>query len=241
MMRKVSLLSLACVFSCTGDALYRDIQGTVKSITPTSYNIPISPTPTITILGRSADEFQTEYVQTTLGTPSANFLIRQVPQKNPVIFELKHSSMDTVVSFPYDLKAGGSITLGAIQSGTIDNIINQIETLSGQTIANDSAIILGQLSSEGSANSGCSSINSVAIKNRETGVNVAVVGPFYFNSNGLVVDSNNFADTQCSYVMANVLPGVYLLEFLDTSLVKLREAEVVALEGTVSFGMDVPR
>jgi hypothetical protein len=235
------ILVLVSMLACAGDNIYRDVQGSLKSATPTTLNIPASPTPTITILGRSAEEFQTEYVENTLSTPIANFIIRKVPKKNPVMFEVKHPTLDRVVSFPFDLDATGSITLPALESGTIALIRDQIEVLSGSTVGDTAGMILGQLSSEGSANSGCSPINSVVIKNKQTGINVAVVGPYYFNNSGNAVASSGFSDTQCSYVMGNVLPGSYLLEFLDQSLEKVNEIEVIVLEGNVSFGMDIPQ
>lgn len=241
MKKSLPVLIAISLSACTGDGIYRDVQGSVKSTTPASFNIPGEPTPTITILGRSAEEFQTEFVSTTLNSPIANFIIRNVPKKTPVMFELKHPSFDPVISFPYDLNSTGSVTLPALEAGTVAIIVDQVETVSGATISPTAAMIIGQLSSEGGSNGGCSPISSVVIKNKATGINVSVIGPYYFSSTGQVVDTQNFADTQCSYVMGNVLPGNYILEFLDDTLVKKAEVEVVALEGNVSFGMDVPQ
>jgi hypothetical protein len=240
MMRKI-VISFILLFSACSEDLYRDVQGVVKSATPTSLSIPASPTPTITIMGRSATEFQTEFIENTLGSPVANFIIRKVPQKNPVIFELKHPDFDPVISFPYDLKTTTSISLPALAAGTTENIIAQVETLSGQTVTPTTGIILGQLSSEGSSAGGCTPVASVAIKDKETNINVAVVGPFYFDSQGIVVNSSSFSDTQCSYVMANILPGAYILEFFDQNLNKQLEHEVIVLGGNVAFGLDVPQ
>lgn len=240
-MKRKLILSILLFFlpACT-DGLYRDIQGVVKSSTPTSLSIPASPTPTITILGRNADEFKTEFIQSTLNTPIANFIIRHVPQKNPIVLELKHPNFDPIISFPFDLEQTASITLPALASGTIANIIAQVETLSGQTSTPTAGMILGQLSSEGGSGGGCSPMEKVAIKDKQTNASVSVVGPFYFNSLGNVVNTNSFDDSQCSYVMINVLPGAYNLEFLDQSLAKQAEHEVVVIPGNVSFGMDVP-
>ncbi len=239
MTKKISILTILLLNACS-DGLYRDVQGIVKSSTPTSLTIPASPTPTITILGRNATEFETEFIDNTLNTPVANFIIRKVPQKNPVVFEIKHPSFDPVISFPYDLSVTTSISLPALAAGTTENIIAQVETLSGQTVTPTTGIILGQLSSEGGAGGGCSPLEQVRIKDKETNTNVAVVGPYYFNSFGNVVNTSSFADTQCSYVMANVLPGAYIVEFLDQSLAKQSEREVIVLGGNVAFGLDVP-
>lgn len=238
MKRKISILTIF-LFSACSDDIYRDVQGVVKSSTPTSLTIPASPTPTITVMGRSATEFKTEYVDTTLNTAIANFIIRKVPQKNPVVFEIKHPNFDPVISFPYDLTKTTSISLPALAAGTTENIIAQVETLSGQTITPTTGIVLGQLSSEGASGGGCSPIEQVRLKDKESNINAAVVGPYYFNSFGNVVNTSSFADTQCSYVMANVLPGVYIIEFLDQSLAKQSEHEVVVLSGNVAFGLDV--
>jgi len=238
-MKKKTLILSLLLISCS-DGLYRDVQGIVKSSTPNSLSIPASPTPTITILGRNAEEFQTEFVQNTLNQPVANFIIRKVPKKNPVVFELKHANFDPIISFPYDLETTTSITLPALAAGTTENIVAQVETLSGQTITTTAGMILGQLNSEGGASGGCSPIDRVILKNKQTGTNVTVVGPYYFNSMGNVVNSNGFSDTQCTYVMANVLPGTYIIEFQDQSLAKQSEHEVVVIPGNVSFGMDVP-
>jgi hypothetical protein len=238
MMKRFFILSILSLSACS-DGLYRDVQGVVKSSTPTSLTIPASPTPTITVLGRSATEFKTEFIDNTLNSPIANFIIRRVPQKNPVVFEIKHPNFDPVISFPYDLSITTSVSLPALAAGTTENIIAQVETLSGQTVTPTTGIVLGQLSSEGSSAGGCSPIDQVRLKDKETNINVAVVGPYYFNSFGNVVNTSSFADTQCSYVMANVLPGVYIIEFLDQSLAKQSEHEVVVLSGNVAFGLDV--
>ncbi|MEZ4846228.1 MAG: hypothetical protein R2877_04555 [Bdellovibrionota bacterium] len=206
MKKSLLMILIAGFLACIGDDVFRDVQGTVKSTDPTSLSIPGSPTPTITLMGRAADEFQTEFVQTTLNTPLSNFIMRKVPKKSPAIFEIKHPNFDPVISFPYDLNDTGSIVLPAVPSGTVANIVDQVETLSGTTIGTNSGMILGQLNSEGSAGQGCSTIRSVAIKDKETGGNVSVIGPYYFNNNGQAQNTTTFQDTQCTYVMANVLP-----------------------------------
>jgi hypothetical protein len=238
-MKKLFCLFTVFGIACSGDSLYRDVQGVIKSGSPASLSIPASPTPTITILGRDADEFTVEFITNTLGTSSANFIIHDVPQKQPLIFQITHPSFDPVISFPYDLKITPAITLPALAAGTTAEILTNVETLSGQTISSTAGMILGQLASDGSASGGCGSINSVAIKNKETNGNVSVVGPFYFNSAGDVVNTGHFSDSQCNYVMANVLPGTYILEFLDSQVAVQSRHEVIVLSGNVSFGLDV--
>ena len=117
------VLAALTIFSCSGDGLYKDVQGIVKSATPNTFTVPSSPTPTISILGRSDNEFTVEYVDGTLDTAVANFIIRDVPQKNPIIFEIKHPTFDPLISFPYDLKTTASISLPALEAVTTENII----------------------------------------------------------------------------------------------------------------------
>lgn len=235
-----SLLVLLCLAGCSNDGIYRDIQGVVKSESPTTMTIPANPTPTITILGRGSDEFKAEYVTSSLGSPVANFIIRNVPSKQPVVFQLTSSSFDPIITFPFDLATTPIITIPALEEGTTAIIITQIEAISGQTVTTTAGMILGQLKSTGSAAGSCSPLHQVVIKDKETNATATVVGPYYFNSLGNVVNSGHFSDTQCNYVMANVLPGNYTLQFLDTSLIKQKEHEVVVLPGKLVFGMDVP-
>lgn len=232
---------LALFFSsCTGDGTFRDVQGVVKSASPSTFNVPGSPVPTISILGRNSDEFLVEFTEETLNTPLANFVIRGVPKNKLITFEIQHPSFDPIISFPYDISKTSSITLPALEAGTVAQIIAQIENLSGQTVTPTAGMILGQLASEGSSGGGCSPLTSVAIRSKESGQPIAVLGPYYFSPSGNVVNTGSFNDSQCNYVMANVLPGVYILDFLDNASNKQTEYEVIALGGNVSFGVDVP-
>lgn len=239
-MRKISLLLFLGLIACSGSGSNKDVQGIVKSSSPTTLNIPATPTPTITVLGRNVDEFKVEFISTSLGTPVANFIIRNIPTRNPVVFELKHANFDPIISFPFDLATTQVVTLPALEAGTTANIIAQVQMVSGQTVTSSAGMILGQLNSEGAAGGGCSPITTVTIKDKQTSQPVTAVGPFYFDQTSQVVNTGSFSDTQCNYVIANILPGVYKLEFLDATLAKQKETEVVVLPGNLSFGMDVP-
>lgn len=245
MKKHLLLIFVLLSFGCSGSGLYKDVQGTLKA-SNTTLTISSSPTPTITLLGRSASEFEVEYVTTTLDSSVANFLIKEVPTKQPVIFEIKHPSFDPVISFPFDLTTTSTVTLPALAAGTTAIIIDGSATTAGindlgaGSVDTTAGMILGQLSSVGSVDGGCSPLTSVQIKEKETGITAAVLGPFYFDSFGNVVNSGHFTDTQCSYVMANILAGNYDLEYLDASLQIISTYEVVVLPGNVTFGMDVP-
>ena len=239
-MKKILITAILGLSFCSGDGLYRDVQGIVKSADPNSLTVPDNPTPSITIMGRNADDFNVEFIVGTLNTSVANFIIRSVPTKQPVVFKMTASSFDPIISFPFDLAKTASVTLPALPSGTTANIITQIEAILGQSVTSTSGMILGQLNSQGSSAGSCSPITKVQIKNKETNQAVSVAGPYYFNSSGNVVNTGQFSDTQCNYVMANVLPGSYNLQFFDNSLAQIKEIEVVVLPGSLSFGMDVP-
>lgn len=239
-MKKLLLITVIGLTFCSDNGNYKDVQGIVKSVDPTSLTVPAEPTPSITILGRNADEFNVEFITASLNTAVANFIIRGVPTKQPVVFQMTSSAFDPIISFPFDLAKTPIITLPALPSGTTANIIQQIEAILGQSVTATSGMILGQLNSQGSSAGSCSPITKVQIKNKQTDQVVSVAGPYYFDTNGNVINATQFSDTQCNYVMANVLPGVYRLEFFDNSLSQIKETEVVVLPGNLSFGMDVP-
>lgn len=220
------------------NGLFQDVQGSLKSTSPTTLVIPASPAPTITILGRTSSEFSVSFAENTLNTPLANFTISQVPNTQPILFKVTGIGLDPIVSFPYDLNIPRGIVLAALPAGTTDAIVASIETISGtDAVRPDDGMVVGQLSSSGG---GCVPSNSVVLKNKLDGRPVVALGPFYFDPSGNVVNSNQFSDDLCSYVIANLLPGNYVLEVLDSTIQVVDSIEVVVLSGIVTFGLDLP-
>jgi hypothetical protein len=240
MMKRLILSTLLLFAACSGGNT-KDVQGTVKSADPLTFNIPSAPTPTISIMGRDETEFVVEFVETTLNGPEAQFIIRDVPQKQPLVFEIHQLQMDSIITFPIDIKTTANVTIPALPSGTVDNITEEIEALPGGVgvggVDTSAGVILGQIKSGGG---GCGSIQSVSIKDKQSGQPATVTGPYYFDSDGHVVNNGQMSDGQCNYVMVNVLAGVYTVEFNDAGASKIAEHEVLVLGSNVSFGMDIP-
>lgn len=225
------------VFACNSGGDVKNVIGTLKS-TSTSNPISSSPYPTIVIQGRSQEEFLTEFSGNN--GLVANFTIHDVPTKQPVIFQVLGTGLDPIISFPFDLNKSVVVQLPALQAGTTQAITDEIEVILATSVTPTAGIIIGQLKSDGTSIGSCSPITSVQIKNKETGNTVTVAGPYYFNTLGHVVQATSFQDAQCNYVMANVLPGNYILDFIGGGAT-ISSTEVVVLGGNVTFGMDVPQ
>ena len=210
-MKKWILLSLALSIGCASNDDTKDVVGILKS---TSAQVPISASapPAISVSGRNAEEFAPEYTTADLNTPLAHFIVRGVPTKQPVVFRVTGSTVDAAISFPLDVTKLSTITLPAVEPGTKQAVITQIQAL-GTSVDQTAGMIIGQIDTTGL---NCASIKSVAIKSKDTGQGVTVGGPFYFDIHGNVTNSGTMQDSECSYVIVNVLPGNYILDFLDS-------------------------
>lgn len=238
-----SAIQLVFVLACSEGGGTQNVQGTLASTGSccSSATIPLTPTPTITVLGRSSTAFQVEFKENSQTATGVTFTLKGLPANESLIFSTFQAGFDTLISFPFTVGGNKALALGILPQGTIQTILQNAPSEVGVT--NPSRpIIMGQIDPFGTATQTCNGIQNVQLVNKSDDLpSSSVQGPFYFNSSGTLV-TGGFSDQQCSYIFFNVLEGEYKIQFLVTnpSPNLIAEHEVLAINNQVSFGLGIP-
>lgn len=228
-MRKILFLSTLSLFlSCPKDSGF---PGRVIS-TDMGQNVVLTQALTVSVINQGSQTFPVSFVQTQTPSTVLDFTIKNLEKGQNYVFELVQPSiLETVLSFPMDIGQKNSIDLAAVPSGTFFTLgQNAILTGKISNVISGRGHVMGQLSP---LTQGCSPYTSVSIVDASEAAVASTV--LYLDNNGAFVESG-FSDVPCTFIIYNLVPGNYTLNFAGSSTPKKVSVFVVADQ--VSFGIN---
>jgi hypothetical protein len=231
-------LGLLFLFGCGDDTGVTTIEGTLQGVQE-SVILAQSPPPTITVLGRGDQEFETTFDVTTLGDNQASFVIRDVPEDQELVFEVVGPNLDSIISFATNT-ASDRFRLPALLAGSRSAFVDLAEDTDGPNIMVDPALgmVSGILSASfGSSPVSSNSANRVALVSKQNNSEATDFGPYYFVGDALV-EGGGCPNDICAYIFFNVPEGVYRFQTLDAANAVIAQRDVVVLASRLSFGIE---
>ncbi|MCB0271635.1 MAG: hypothetical protein KDD46_01320 [Bdellovibrionales bacterium] len=233
-------LSAILAASCGGGSSTVTLDGILQAVQQ-GINVPTDPVPTVSILGRNADEFEMA-VSTATASSQVQFTLKGVPADQDLVFRVSGSAIESVLSFPINASEDGSHRVPVLIGNSISTFIAMAENPSGINIDVDEnlGIVAGILQppfSDSVVSTGANT-DRVRMVQKNTNTEITYDGPYYFNSQGDLVDSGSCPDQECNYIFFNVPEGSFRFQKLDSGSNVLAQNDVVVLASQLTFGME---
>jgi hypothetical protein len=226
------IAGLACAKS---DSAVRGIMASTQS----GQTVPSKPT--ITAVGKNQASVKVEFDTQASSSQSLALIVSGLEKNESYIFRVSDASLDPISSFPFKNDGTETLQLAAVPAGTIQHIQDLAVTqgLAATGIERTYGTVMGQIDPTGTQGS-CQSIQRVQLVNSTDGTLSASDAPIYFDDDGNF-RTTGLSDRQCSYIILNVPPAQYRIQFLSSTLAIVGQHDVlVSSGGETVFGFDIP-
>lgn len=240
MKRILGVLSIFFLMHCSESGNTVTFQGLLQAVQE-GVVIPLEPIPTVTVLGRNADEFEVAF-EGTAASAQIPFTLKDLPANQELVFQTGGTTLETVLSFPVSTSSDAAQSIPVLAGGSISAFIDLAEDDGGINIDVDTSlgIVAGIVSPSftDSVVSTAGTVDSVRMMQKNADDPVLYQGPFYFDSGGNLVDAGSCPDAECNYIFFDVPEGTFRFQKLDSSDQVLAQQDVVVLASRLTFGME---
>lgn len=196
------------------------------------------PEATISVGGANPVDANIEFDKDAAGSSPLPFRVDGLENQEVYLFRVSHSTIDSIVSFPFMMGGPFELQLAAIPTGTVAHIgeqavANNLIPSVNQTLG----IVMGQLNLTGQG--GCRSIRTISLLDSSGGTTAGTSPTIYFDDAGNF-RTNGISDNKCSYIIFNLSPGTYQAQYLSDAFSLVAQQDIVVFPGETSFGLAVP-